>query len=295
MLKYKTQKIEVQQRAKKELEKIDKNILKERDKLGFLHGIITKTANDLVSDVKSSLEFLGFKQVINVDEVIQNNVTKVQKQEDLQIKDKSPLLLIEVKGISGLPRESDTIQVIKYVPRRMKELESTEVRGVSIINHHRNIPGLERDNKNVFTEQQIEDSRNHDITLLTTWDLFLLINGMLEWGWNPESIQELFYKSLRMPRFPTIYKPIGKIIKYWEEPEAVGVEIFEEKIINKNQRIGYVIENGFLEEEILSLQVESQYVKEAVSGQLAGIKTKYSKDDLKKGTIVYTVKKENNY
>ena len=239
VLKYKAEKIEVQQRAKRELEELDKKILGERDKLVFLHGIITKTDTDLVESVKACLEFIGFKQVIDVDKQILEHDTKAPKQEDLQVHDKSPTLLIEIKGISGLPHESDTIQVVKYVPRRMKEWNRFDVHGVSIINHQRNVPALERDNQNIFTGQQVEDAKHHDITILTTWDLFLLIRGMMKWGWDPKTIQELFYKSGRMPRLPAIYKPIGEIVNYWEKPSVVGVQISENKL-HKGERIGYV-------------------------------------------------------
>lgn len=288
VLKYKAKKIEVQQRAKRELEELDKKILEERDKLGSLHGIITKTGTDLVESVKACLEFIGFKQITDVDKQILEQDTKAPKQEDLQVHDKSPTLLIEIKGISGLPHESDTIQVVKYVPRRMKEWGRTDVRGVSIINHQRNVPALERDNQNIFTKQQVEDAENHDLTILTTWDLFLLIRGMMKWGWDPKTIQELFYKSGRMPRLPTIYTPIGKIVKYWDKKEVVGVQISENKL-QKGERIGYVIPDGYLEEEALSLQVENREVDEVFPGQLVGIKTKYPKNLLRNGTIVCAV------
>ena len=290
VLKYKTDKVEVQLRAKRELEELDKQISEERDRLGFLHGIITKTGTDLVESVKSCLEFIGFEQVIDVDKQIREQNTKAPKQEDLQVHDKSPILLIEIKGISGLPHESDTIQVVKYVPRRMKEWSRFDVHGVSIINHQRNVPALERDNPNIFTEQQVEDAENHDLTILTTWDLILLIRGMMKWGWDPKTIQELFYKSGRMSRLPTIYKPIGKIVKYWEKPCAVGVQISENKL-HKGERIGYVIPDGYLEEKVLSLQVENQDVEEVFLGQLAGIKRIYSKNLLHKGTPVCTIMK----
>ena len=290
VLKYKAKKIEVQQRAKREFEELDKKIVEERDKLGFLHGIITKTGTDLVESVKACLEFIGFKQVIDVDKQILEQDTKAPKQEDLQVHDRSPTLLIEIKGISGLPHESDTIQVVKYVPRRMKEWDKVDVRGVSIINHQRNVPALERDNQNIFTKQQVEDAENHDLTILTTWDLFLLIRGMMKWGWDPKTIQELFYKSGRMPRLPTIYKPIGKIVKYWDKKEVVGVQI-SENVLHKGERIGYVIPEGYLEEVALSLQVENKDVDEVFPGQLVGIKTKYPKNLLRRGTIVCAVTK----
>ncbi|NQE44618.1 hypothetical protein C5S31_01175 [ANME-1 cluster archaeon GoMg2] len=150
---------------------------------------------------------------------------------------------------------------------------------------------VERDNQNIFTVQQIEDAKHHDITILTTWDLFLLIRGRMKWGWDPKAIQELFYKSGRMPRLPTIYKPIGEIVKYWEKPCVVGVQISENKL-HKGEQIGYVTPDAYLEEEALSLQVENQEVEEVFPGQLVGIKTKYPKNLLRNGTIVCAVTKE---
>jgi hypothetical protein len=288
VLKCKTDKIEVQKMAKRELEELDEKISEERDRLGFLHGIITNTGDDLVESVKSCLEFIGFEQVIDVDKRIQNQGTSAPKQEDLQVHDKSPTLLVEIKGLSGLPREDDMMQVVKYLPRRMTEWKRTDVRGVSIINHQRNVPALERDNQNVFTKQQIEDAQHNDVTILTTWDLFLLTRGMMKWKWNLKAIQELFYQRGRMSNIPAIYKPIGKIVKYWEKPGAVGVQISENKL-HKGERIGYVTSGGYLEEDVSSLQVESQDVEAAVPGQLAGIKTMYPKNVLRNGTIVCVV------
>lgn len=288
ILNYKTEKIKVNQRAKEELEKIDKKILKEREKLGFLHGIITKSGDELVISVKKCLEFIGFKKVINVDEKIDSQEGSTSKQEDLQILDKSPILLLETKGLSGRPRESDTMQVYKYISRRMKELGKTDVRGISIINHQRNIPPLERDNRNVFTKQQIDDANSNDITLLTTWDLFLLIRGMIKWKWTPKVIQELFYQKGIISKFPINYKPIGKIVKYWKKLSVIEVKIIDNKI-RKGQRIGYVTNLGFLEEEVKSLEIKNRKVTGAIPGQIVGIKTMYSKDKLVKGTNVYIV------
>jgi len=190
--------------------------------------------------------------------------------------DKSPVLLLEIKGLSGRPRESDTMQVYKYISRRMKELGRTDVRGISIINHQRNIPPLERDNRNVFTKQQIDDANSNDIILLTTWDLFLLTRGMIKWKWNPKVIQELFYQKGTISKFPINYKGV------------IEVKIIDNKI-RKGQRIGYVTNLGFLEEEVKSLEIKNRKITEAIPGQIVGIKTIYSKDKLIQGTNVYIV------
>ena len=292
ILNYKTEKMKFNQRAKEELEKIDKKILKEREKLCFLHGIITKSGDELVVSVKKCLEFIGFKKVINVDEKIDNQEGSTSKQEDLQILEKSPFLLLEIKGLSGLPRESDTMQVYKYIPRRMKEWDRTDVRGISIINHQRNIPPLERNNRNVFTKPQIDDANSNDITLITTWNLFLLVRGMVKWNWNPKVLQDLLYRKGVLSKIPTNYLPVGKVVKYWKNLNVISVKIDDNKI-QKGQRVGYVTAKGYFEEYALSLEVENKNVIDAISGQTVGIKTKYSNDIIVKDTLVCIVMNEN--
>lgn len=293
VLSHKKEKMEVEQRARRELEELDKKISEERDKFGFLHGMITRTGDDLVSDVKLCLEFIGFEKVIDIDEQIRNATEQEgqQKQEDLQIHDRSPILLLEIKGLSGKPTEDDVNQVIKYVTRRMREWDTIDVRGVSIINHQRNLPTLDRDNRNVFTKSQMKDAEDQKTTLLTTWDLFLLVRGMLKWNWNPEVIRDLFYKAGRMPKMPKNYRSIGEIVKYWPELEVISIQISKEAQdkISIGDRLGYITSAAYLEEEISSLQVDRQDVEEALPGQTVGVKTKYPKEKLRKGTIVCKV------
>ena len=110
----------------------------------------------------------------------------------------------------------------------------------------------------------------------------------MKWGWITDAIQDLFYQKGRMPRLPTIYKPVGTIYNYWEDHSVIGVDI-SENILHLGDHIGYLLPNGFLEEKVTSLQVDNKDVKEANIGQKAGIKTKYPKDVLKKKMIVYSV------
>ncbi len=287
VLSYKKDKVNVELEAKKKIKDIDEKIDKERKKFNFLYGIITKSGRELVKDVKFCLEFIGFNKVIDIDKENENKDV-IMKQEDLQVNDVSPILLIEVKGLSGTSRESDTFQVVKYINRRMKKMNRTDIRGVSIINHQKNIPTLQRDNENVFTDQQIEDAKSNDCTILTTWDLFLLIRGMIKRKWKRKVIRELFYKSGRMPRIPSHYKYIGKVVNYWVQKKAVGIEILENKL-HQGDRISYIIPEGYLEEDVLSLQFDKRNVEEVSLNQLAGIKTVFSKNELKKGTLVYKV------
>ena len=246
--------------------------------------MLTGTGDELVRDVKQSLDYIGFGEVLNVDE---ENPEQAAKQEDLQILDRSPALLVEVKGLSGMPTESDTTQIVKYIPRRSKEWNRTDIRGVTIVNHQRHVPALERDEKNVFTEPQIKDAELHDVTLLTTWDLFRLIRGMMQWGWKPHEIKELFYRPGRVGRIPSHYELIGDVAKFWEEPGVVSIDVENELLVG--DRIGYVLPDRFLEEEAGSLEIDREKVEKALAGQRVGLKSIYTKGELRKGTHVYRV------
>jgi hypothetical protein len=112
---------------------------------------------------------------------------------------------------------------------------------------------------------------------------------MMKWGWNPKAIQNLFYTRGRMSRIPAIYKPLGKIVKRFQDRSVVGIEMFED--LSKGDRVGYIIQEGYLEEDGSSIQINGQNVDEVNSGQQVGIKTEYL-DKLREGMDVYKVLKE---
>jgi len=285
ILKLKKEKLTLIKNTKTRINEIENEINDEREKFLFLHKILTETGDELVANVKIALEFIGFNNVKDVDKEIDENGEK-QRQEDLQIGDTSPTLLIEVKGKSGLSVENDILQIDKYVDRRKDEWKTDEVKGVLIINHQKDIPSLERDNNNVFTDIQLKDAKLKKIAVLSTWDLFVLIRGKISLGWDSNELTPLFYVDGRIPLVPSNSKLVGKVVKYYEEPKVVSVEINENELI-AGKTIGYLSNNKYYEEKIQSLQVDRQDVNGAFPGQRAGIKTKYPKHVLKKGTIVY--------
>jgi len=291
IIKLKEEKIEIQKKAQEEIDKLDNLIEDERNKFSFLSGILTSTGRELVVNINKCLEFIGFEKVIDVDKKIQSGDEETLKQEDLQVLDKSPTLLIEVKGLTGVPQETDIMQVIKYVGRRMKEWDRTDVHGALIVNHQRNLPPLDRGN--AFTPQQEKDAEGNDITILTTWDLFLLIKGAMRWKWNHKIIRELFYGAGRISSLPSIYKPLGKIIHYYDKISVVEMTIAENEL-RRGQQIGYLTPTEYLEEKVISLQIDNKDVEKASPGQIVGIKTLYSKKQLHKAKVYIVTEGEEN-
>lgn len=150
------------------LKNADKEISNNLDHFKFLHGLLTGTGDKLVKSVERFLKFLEFDEVINLDE--QNPPIK---EEDLQVTLDDGLLVIEVKGIGGFPKDNDCNQIAKIKYRRSKERNSFDVYALAIINHQRYLPPKKRTNP-PFTKNQISDAVNEERGLITTWRLFNL-------------------------------------------------------------------------------------------------------------------------
>lgn len=266
---------------------IEQNILEEKNKYEYLYKILTETGDDLVQAIEDVLALLGFNDVKNIDKELAEINSNLPKQEDLQILDKSPSILAEVKGIISLPRENDMFQIVKYISRRMKEWKRTDIKGLVIVNHQKNLPPLRRD-INPFTDQQTKDGKYNNFGLISTWNLFLLIKGMLKYNWEKELIKSKLYNSGIIDKVPLHYNCIGHIENYWEHQNVVGIRL-EKDNIKKNDTISFITENDYCEQKVESLQVDKNNREEAIKGESVGIKTTYTKEILKKGMSVYKV------
>jgi hypothetical protein len=275
----------IQKQADVEITRLNGEIEAERERFGFLHTLLTGTGEDLVAAAKAALEHIGFANVVLVDE----GEAEGNKQEDLQLHDRSPTPLLEVKGIGGLPGESDTHQVTKYVLRRMKQWSRTDVTGVFLVNHQRNLPALDRNHANVFTPPQVADAEANGTGLITTWDLFRLIRGMMRWNWPKQAVQDVFYHTGRLPNIPSHYQRIGTVAHYYTEKSVLSIDVGESEL-RVGDTVGFLFEDSFFEEVVTSLQVNRQPVPEATAGQRAGYKTSLRRNEVPEGTVIYAVR-----
>lgn len=268
---------------------LDAKILGERSNYSYIHGVLTKTGRDLVVDTSHLLEHLGFRAVVDIDEIEAYSEEKLEeKQEDLQVRDRPTTLVVEVKGISGLPTEDDCGQVTKYVLRRKNEGSVGDARGVFIVNHQRHMPSLERDNEHVFTVAQIRDAELIRTTLITTWELYLLARGMAEWKWPQSSVQDVLYVSRKTPVVPSHYFPLGTVKRVWSEVLVASIQV-DSGSLHRGDRIGFVSPEGFWEEDAESLEIDRQQVSEAKSGSTVGVRVT-SLDHVPKGATVYLIR-----
>ncbi|MEA4957729.1 hypothetical protein SDC9_07609 [bioreactor metagenome] len=277
--KYKSDIEKVQKETKQKINDLNDKIKEEHDQWEFLNNIITETDKKLVMSVIECLKFIGFKNIKDVDEEIGESSDNSRiKEEDIQICDNSTKLLLEVKGIGGNPTDEDLLQVHKYVPRKMRKWKHTDVNGCSVINFQRNISPLDR---NEFTEKQIEDAENHEIKLINTWDLYILIRGMIKYEWEGKVIRDLFYTNEgKMNNIPSNYKKIGKITHVFSDKNVIVIKIESEKL-RQGDKIGYLKGHEFFEYRINSMQINKKIIEEGNIGDEVGIKIDSAKNNLK--------------
>lgn len=295
-LRAKIEQIELEGRER--IRALEQRIEEERREGAYLHDLLTATGDDLVSAVIAALKALGFEDVRDVDaepavkdgEGEPAGKEEKRKREDIQIWDRSPTLLVEVKGIGGLPREADSLQVTKYLVPRMREWDRTDVQGLSIVNHQRNLPALDRERRNVFQADVLANAEQQGFGLLTTWDLFRLVRGFTAHGWEREDVHELFYAKGRIDPIPAHYHFVGVIDGFWEQAEAVGVRI-EDGDIRIRDTLAYELPVDFIEEEVRSLQLDNNAVEEAGPGAHVGVRTALTKAQARNVTRVFAVRR----
>ncbi|MCT3950239.1 hypothetical protein HZQ32_17070 [Elizabethkingia anophelis] len=257
----------------------DDEIKNNEEEYKFLHNILTETGDSLVSAIIQYLNWLGFENVVDMDEkVIEGNV----KEEDIQIETSKGLLVIEVKGIGGTSKDSECSQIAKIKYRRSKERGEFDVFGLYIVNHQRHLPALRRRNP-PFTAEQLSDAIHDERGLLTTWQLFNSFYEVESGIITKEQVRERFYdyglidfKSkdfIKLPGISEVFKN-GSII----------ILTLENTKIKKGDHIFFDSNGQFERLQILEIQFNNQPIDEIENGEV-GIK--FDKEIKGKATQLY--------
>ena len=272
--------------AQQKVSELQGQITEARAEYQYLHDILTQTDYPLVNAVARALRAIGFQSVIDMDAEHQESKEEEPKREDLQVKDSSPLLLVEVKGVNGTPSDDEALQVLKYLFTRAKQLDRMDIRGLSIINHQKNLPALRR-RDNPFNEDALNTAKANQIGLLTTWTLYKLVRSFLQLGWTHAQIAPLFYTDGYIEAVPCHYELLGEIEEFYAKAGAIVLTL--EKGVRVGDRISYELSNEFIEEGIQSIHINDAPAPEAAAGVKVGLKTSFSKGQLKKHIRVFRV------
>ena len=197
-------------------------------------------------------------------------------------------MIVDIKGIGGLPSDADALQADKHATIRMREWKKTDVTALSIINHQRHLPPLDRENNMPFRQEILDHAEESQLGLITTWDLFRLVRSFQNNGWKPEHVKPLFYRKGRIGIIPDHYKAIGKVSHVWKKAFSMIIENGELKV---NDHLAFELASEFEEREVASLQIADNSVQSAGVGNDVGVKTTTPLPNLKKGMPVYVVQR----
>lgn len=248
------------------------------------YTLLRGTGDELVQAVIRTLKRLGFQKVIDVDVEAKREGNR-DKREDIQVYDRSPVLIIEVKGVQGRPDDNESTQAVKHAMMRMREWNRTDVQPLTIINHQRHLPPRERDEK-AFRDEIVENAKQMSLGLMTTWDLFRLLRNVEMLGWPPEVVRPVFYRIGRIEPIPEHYKEVAKIVKVWKH--AFG--IIPMVSISVGDRLAIEIDDNFLEFNIESLQVDDETVQMVPAGSKCGVEFHNDSKKIREGVRVFLVR-----
>lgn len=274
------------------IKELDLEIQEEKTHYNFLYLLLTETGEALVSAVTEALSFLGFDNVIDIDDEIARQGVKGGNREDLQILDEPETLIVEVKGIGGYPSDDDILAVQKYVVLRMREWSKTDVSGLTIINHQRSLPPLSRDHVLPFRQEMLDAAEQQSIGLMTTWDLHRLVKGTIENSWDKEFLRYVLYQKGRVEPIPSHYRYLGTIQRHIKDTSIIGIQI-EENQLSLGEVIAYELSTSFREQRCSSLQIDNQNIQTASPSETpVGILSELSEHEIKIGTRVFVISQE---
>lgn len=278
---------EIQDDAAKKVAELEKAIEGDRNANQFLYALIRETGDPLVKAVEKALALLGFKLVVDVDEEMTKAGKEASLREDLRIHDNSPVLVVDVKGVAGKPADAEALQAQKHAFIYIQEQNRADVRGLTIINHQRLLPPLERDNDMPFRKEILDNAEQVKLGLITGWDLFRLVRGFIQNKWKSEQVTPLFYQSGRILLIPRHYECVGKVKQVWKAAFSVEIEKWE---IRVGDSIAVEFPVDFNEQQVTSLRLNDENVEVAVAKCEVGIQREEFLPKVKSGMPVYRIK-----
>lgn len=269
----------VQEEFKEKLASIQEKINLNRKEFGYLHDMLKLSGIELVKKAEEYLKYLGFDNVINVDELIPD-----LKEEDLRIENEKGLLVIEVKGIGGTSTDGECSQISKIRFRRIKERRTPDVTALYLVNHQRYLPPESRNNP-PFSSIQIQDALDDQRGLLTTYDLFKLYFNIQSGFITKEDARDSLYQKglvIFQPRKKNFEVPVLEV--YHNGTVAIC------NIDNFNVVVGLQVtlqdQDKYRKCEIIEIKVNGKSVNHVDSGEV-GLKLS---EPVKKESIIWIPK-----
>lgn len=266
--------------ARQAVEKIEREIQVLHDGDKHLCTLLTGTGDELVKSVIAILFRLGFTSVVDCDA----EHTGDNLREDIQVRDRQPVLVIDVKGIAGGPDDAECAQAEKHTHMRFNDSEG-KFKALMIINHERNLHP-DRRKAVPFRAEIVKASTLVSGGLMTTCELFWLVRNAESLGWTPEQVKPIFYRSGVVCGMPDHYELLGEVCHVWAH--AIGV--VTECSVTVGDRIAVRVDSSFAEFEVVDLKVNEVKVLRAEKGDQCGVAVKAKEFGIREGMKLFVIR-----
>lgn len=273
-------------KAKADIASLDEEIKRDRAANAWLHDLLTGTGQPLELAIEKAFYEVGFKRITNVDEL--RDAEGKSRREDLRVEDKSPMLVVDIKGIGGYPSDEDATQANKHALINTKELGRTDIQGLSIINHQRLMPPLDRENNMPFRQELLDVAGETGLGLMTAFDVYRLIVNMRKHGWPAEQVKPVFYRSHRIECVPVHYRYLGIVAVALTGKFGV---VLTENSITVGEGIAVEGPIYFDETEVKSIHIDDRSAETANVGDRAGFLWPAEKLKIRVGMRVFAISK----
>jgi len=173
-----------------------------------LHHLLKGEGAALKKALISSLRYLGWGRVVDVDQYWKNTIRS--KEEDAWVIDppdmpveaglrKGELLIFLVRGSKNWATDDECSLLQKFKGRLMQEFDNTRMKAVLVGNYHSATEAKARPNP--FSATQIEEAQKDGNGLLTTYELFRAIKAEKENRISKDVIREQLKLKTGLIRF----------------------------------------------------------------------------------------------
>lgn len=256
------EKEEIIRKYEKDIKEIDQKLINNKVKYNFLYDILTESGDSLVQAIIKYFKWLGFENVLDKDETINNDIFEEDIQVDLGDKG---LLIIEAKGLFGTSKDSECAQISKIRYRRSEERGRFDVHALYIVNNERGIEPLKRTIP-PFNDVQIKDAVNDKRGLLYTWQLFNLYFNIEEGFITKKEARERLCNIGLIDLSPTLIN-LGKPYKYYKERTVVCIDLNNIPLSQKDF-LAYEKDGRYHKLEIIRIEQKKIPVDQVSNGKI---------------------------
>ena len=185
---------------------------------------------------------------------------------------------------------SITCETVEAINARIRDSHQ-QVGGINralcIVHHQKSMDLPRRTLASAIPDDVILLGKRYGMALVTTPDLRMLIQGILDYNWNRDFVKQHLLRPGRNGIDPPVHIRLGCTSRFNPKLSVISVAIEPEKVLRLNDTIGIRLPNMFVyEQNVTSMQVGGEATSTAVGPCNVGITTELGRSEARSGQMV---------